>query len=97
MPRRDPLERNIEAYGKRLFKSKGFLVFKLGILGGRGWPDHTIFAPGGRVGFVEYKRPDGKYEPLQQYWMGKLKAFGFVTKMCVVKKDVDNFLKEFSA
>ncbi len=69
-------EKSIETYGKKVAESLGAWVIKLAMLGGRGWPDHTIFLQG-RVVFIEYKRPGGKFQPGQKAIHRKLARYGF--------------------
>ncbi|HIL36134.1 MAG TPA: VRR-NUC domain-containing protein, partial [Planctomycetes bacterium] len=70
------LEKSIEVYGKKQFEKLGGWVIKLGMLGGRGWPDHTIFLKG-RIVFIEYKRPGGAFQPGQKAIHRKLGQYGF--------------------
>ncbi len=46
--------------------------------GWRGVPDRILLLPGGRVYFVELKRPKGgKVDPLQTWWKRQLEGLGF--------------------
>lgn len=46
--------------------------------GWSGVPDRILLLPGGRVFFVELKRPKGgKVEPLQTWWKRQLEGLGF--------------------
>ncbi|MBR5879532.1 MAG: VRR-NUC domain-containing protein [Akkermansia sp.] len=41
-------------------------------------PDRLVLLPGGRIYFVEMKRPkDGRLSPRQEWWGEKLTALGF--------------------
>lgn len=42
-----------------------------------GWPDDAFFFPGGKVYFIEFKRPGGKVSKLQAYRIKKLRDLGF--------------------
>ena len=95
MRKLSPDEKIVENHFMKQAKAKGFWCLKLAILGGSGWPDHTIMGRGGRIGFVEYKKPVGSYQPLQKYILGKLKEFGFPTAVCLTKDEADKFLEEF--
>lgn len=56
----------------------GGLCLKWVCPGWAGVPDRIILLPGGRVMFVETKRPKGgRTAALQRYWSGKLCALGF--------------------
>jgi len=82
------LEKSIEAYGKKVAESLGGWVIKLGMLGGRGWPDHTIFMQG-EIVFIEYKRPGGKFQPGQKAIHRKLGQYGFQVHIVTTKQQVD--------
>ena len=41
-----------------------------------GVPDRIVFFPGGRVVFVELKRPGGKLRPIQERVIGLLRGLG---------------------
>jgi hypothetical protein len=58
-----------------------------------GWPDRMVLLPGGRILWVELKRPKGgKFEPLQPYWLKKLRGLGFGAHVCRTKQEVDEVL-----
>lgn len=44
--------------------------------GSSGWPDRIVLCPGGRVFFVEVKRPGGKVTPLQAHRHEQLRSLG---------------------
>lgn len=62
---------------------------KLTILGFRGWPDRLILWSGGGIMFVEWKAPNGEFEPLQPYVHQLLKRLGFIIE---VHNNVDEFM-----
>lgn len=70
-------EKHIEKACGSIARGRGWLYWKLNILGFPGVPDRLILCPGGRVMFVEFKRPGGKPTPLQEAWHRKLRALGF--------------------
>ena len=72
------LERDIERALVGTVKRRGGLCLKWVCPGFAGVPDRIVLLPGGRVVFVEVKRPrGGKVAPLQEWWAGKLKKLGF--------------------
>lgn len=58
-------------------KDLGLLTLKLRLSGVVGWPDRIFFAPGGRVLFVEFKRPGGRPRPRQVAVHEVLRRYGF--------------------
>jgi hypothetical protein len=61
----------------------------------RGWPDRVVLLPGGKLVFVELKRPvGGVFEPLQLRIHKMLDGLGFTVAVCHNKNAVDNFMKE---
>lgn len=59
-------------------KKYGGRCEKLVNVGFAGFPDRTVLLPGGKVIFVETKRPKGgRYSALQDKWRDWLHALGF--------------------
>ena len=80
------LEKNIEHKLVSIVKRKGGLCLKWVCPGWAGVPDRIVLLPGGRVVFVELKRPEGgRLSKMQVWWMNKLQALGFVH--CVIWND----------
>ena len=72
------LERDIEQALVGMVKRHGGLCLKWVCPGWSGVPDRIILLPGGRVLFVELKRPKGgRYSALQDKWRDWLHALGF--------------------
>lgn len=72
------LEKEIEQKLVDLVKRYGGRCEKLVNAGFAGFPDRTILLPGGKVIFVETKRPKGgRYSALQDKWRDWLHALGF--------------------
>jgi hypothetical protein len=73
-----PLEKEIESKLVRLVRNRGGLCLKWVCPGWAGVPDRIILLPGGRVVFVELKRPKGGALSSRQVWWGrKLRSLGF--------------------
>ena len=73
-----PLERDIERALVRKVKRRGGYCLKWVCPGWAGVPDRIILLPGGRVCFVELKRPKGgQLSELQKWWAKKLINLGF--------------------
>lgn len=74
----DALERDIERKLLRLVEKYGGRCLKWVCPGWRGVPDRIILLPGGRIHFVELKRPNGgKYSAMQDKWRDWLHGLGF--------------------
>lgn len=81
-------ETTVESHLKKRVKERKGLCIKLFM---RGWPDRLVLLRGGRVVFVELKRPvGGKYEPLQERNHAKLRALGFVVLVLNTKALIDH-------
>lgn len=72
------LEKDIERALVRKVKERGGQCLKWVCPGQAGVPDRIVLLPGGRIIFVEIKRPTGGIlSKLQIYWAKKLKGLGF--------------------
>jgi hypothetical protein len=69
------VERKVAKWAKP--NRKRFLFFKLTVPGMRGVPDRICLFPGGRVIFIEFKRPGEEPRKLQVRICERLQAFGF--------------------
>ncbi len=75
----NPLEKEIERKLKVLIEGKlRGLCLKWVCPGWSGVPDRILLLPGGKIYFVELKRPKGsKVSALQTWWRRKLESLGF--------------------
>lgn len=72
------LEKEIERKLTAMIHRHGGLCLKWICPGWSGVPDRILLFPGGRVYFVELKRPeDSKVAPLQIWWRRRLESLGF--------------------
>lgn len=73
-----PLEKDIEKALRDMVKKHGGLCLKWVCPGWSGVPDRIVLLPGGRIVFVELKRPKGgKLSELQKWWACQLTRLGF--------------------
>lgn len=75
---KNPLEKEIEGKLTDMVKDLGGWCLKWVCPGWGGVPDRILLMPGGRVYFVETKRPKGgKVAALQKWWKKQLTGLGF--------------------
>lgn len=72
------LEKDIEQKLRKMVEKRGGQCLKWVCPGWSGVPDRIVLLPGGRVVFVETKRPKGgRLSELQKWWAKKLIDLGF--------------------
>lgn len=72
------LEKEIEKKLRQQVEAIGGKCLKWVCPGWRGVPDRLVLLPGGRIHFVETKRPkDGELSAMQKKWRRWLTALGF--------------------
>jgi len=91
-------EKTVERWLQGYANKHGCLSAKL-VASYRGFPDQTILAPGGKIGFAECKEPGGGVvDPLQSLWIEVLRSLGFkaavVSNNDEAKAFVDSILGE---
>lgn len=69
-------ESQIEAYLVKKIKQLGGIAFKFVSPGNAGVPDRLVVLPGGKIIFVELKKPGGKTTPLQDSQIARLMKLG---------------------
>lgn len=72
------LEKDIERYLYECVKALGGWCLKLVCPGFTGMPDRLILLPGGRLCFVELKRPGQRERQRQRFVQARLRRMGFV-------------------
>lgn len=70
-------ERHIESQLVKTVRAAGGLALKLISPGVAGVPDRLVLLPGGRILFVELKRPGEKPRPLQLKRHKQISSLGF--------------------
>ena len=72
------LEKEIEKALRSMVIRQGGVCLKWVCPGWSGVPDRIVLLPGGRIYFVETKRPlGGHVGPMQQWWGKQLRELGF--------------------
>lgn len=91
----NPLEKEIEKKLREKVEALGGRCLKWVCPGWRGVPDRLVLLPGGRVFFVETKRPKGgKLSALQLKWHEWLTALGFPCRTVWTYEDLAAFLQD---
>ena len=86
------LEKDIEAKLRRAVEDFGGKCLKWVCPGWSGVPDRIVLLPGGRIVFVETKRPKGgKLSILQKWWAKELTELGFDYMTVWDETDVEVF------
>lgn len=85
------LEKDIEAALVRKVKQRGGQCLKWVCPGQAGVPDRIVLLPGGRIIFIETKRPKGgRLSKLQEFWGDKLQDLGFEWRVIWNDQDLDD-------
>lgn len=84
------LERDIERALVGMVKSHGGMAMKWVCPGWAGVPDRIVLLPGGKIIFVELKRPKGgEVRKLQEWWHAKLRSLGFTVWVICNRNDIN--------
>lgn len=86
------LEKHLEQYFAGQCKKLRLQTLKLHIRFTRGWPDRLVLLQGGKILWVELKRPGGKVSPLQEKKHKEMAAWGHHVYVIDSKEGIDNVL-----
>jgi len=82
--------------GNLVYKAGGMCV-KLSPMNYVGIPDRMILLPGGRLVFVECKKPKrGKIAKIQGWWRDRLIGLGFEHRYVFTKDEAKQVVEEFT-
>jgi len=87
-------EKQIEQYLVRRVKEKGGIAYKFTSPGRRHVPDRIILLPGGKVIFIECKRPGAKATKAQDYELHRIRRFGVTAVVMDSKEKIDELLNK---
>lgn len=88
-------ETSIEFHLRKQVKAAGGYCIKLSPIGMVGIPDRLVLLPGGRVVFVECKKPrNAVVARLQAWWKDELVKLGFRHEYVFTREDVDQLMEE---
>jgi hypothetical protein len=87
-------EASIEGYLRARVSDVGGLCVKMNPAGLVGIPDRLVVLPGGRVAFVEVKKPRGGVVGKAQFvWRDRLLGLGVVHRFVFTREDVDELME----
>ena len=86
-------EKTVERELVKRVKEEGGIAYKFSSPGRRSVPDRLCLFPGGKILFVECKRPGGKVTKPQAREHERLRQMGFDVVIIDNKKDADVLIK----
>ena len=90
-------EITVEEYLVQLVRRLGGWCFKFTPASYIGVPDRMVLLPGGRIGFLELKRPGERPRANQLGWIQRLRDLGFLSNWVDSKAGVDEFISMMQA
>lgn len=90
-------EQKIEEQLVKAVRGQNGLCLKINSTSMTGLPDRLLLLPGGKLAFVEVKRPGGKPRPIQVKRMNDLKQLGFYCYVLDRLEDIQSIIEEVLA
>lgn len=88
------IESDIESYLRRRVTEAGGRCFKFVTPGMTGTPDRILIFSGGRIIFVETKRPSGgRFSGMQNWWQDILTGYGCHYARVKNRAEIDKLLE----
>lgn len=84
--------KNIERRLVREVRRRGGIVYKFVAPSNNGVPDRLVIIPGGRVDFIELKRPGGRASKLQLKQHDRIRAVGANVYILSTNEEVDRYV-----
>lgn len=92
------IERDVESALTRAVRRAGGMCVKFLPDFVKGFPDRLVLLPGGRVVFVETKRPDGgRVDEIQKLRQAQLRKLGFDARIIHTREEVASFAREIDS
>jgi len=90
-------EKQVEQYLVKKVRDLGGIAYKFTSPGRRHVPDRLVLFPGGRILFVECKRPGAKATKGQAYELHRISNLGFEALVIDSKEKIDDLIDELIA
>lgn len=91
------VEKDVEAHLVERVEKAGGLCLKFPAIYCEGIPDRLVVLPGGKIIFVELKRPKGgRLSEMQKYQIAKLRKRGARVEVLKNKQEIDDFMEEMT-
>lgn len=92
------LEKDVEGYLTRRVTEAGGMCVKFIPDQVAGMPDRIVMLPGGRMAWVEMKKPKGgTLSVIQKHRHRKLRSLGQVVYVCWTKAEADRIVRDMSS
>lgn len=87
-------EKDVEQHLIDQAERQGGTAIKLTSPGRAGLPDRIVMLPGGRIAFVEVKRPGQRARPLQEHWLRVFQRYGFLARTVSTPSEAEELIRD---